>query len=155
MPHAELRLNGFCEAAAALGIEPWVMRMTGDYTEEAGAEGCSGELLAAGAMLPTAAVASNDQSAFGFMQVMLRARIPVPEEMSVTGFDDSRLAQLSCVDLTTARQDPAAMGEAAVVAAIRRIERGTARPSELVITPTLVVRGSTSQPRTTSDPATA
>jgi len=71
----------------------------------------------------------------------------VPDQVSVTGFDDSRVAQLSSVDLTTARQDPGEMGEKAVEAAVRRIGRPSLKPAEYVVVPTLVVRGSTAAPR--------
>ncbi|HEY5840842.1 MAG TPA: substrate-binding domain-containing protein, partial [Mycobacterium sp.] len=66
--------------------------------------------------------------------------------LSVTGFDDSRVSQLSYVDLTTARQDGAAMAQAAVSAALSRIN-GRREPIESVIEPTLIVRGTTTAPR--------
>lgn len=144
MPHAQLRLDGYLGAAAELGLHPRVIGMAGDYTEEAGASAAR-QLLADGP-LPTALVAGNDQIAFGLMQVLTRAGICVPEQVSVTGFDDSRVARLSSVDLTTARQDPAEMGGAAVEAALRRVGHA-ATPTEFVITPTLVARGSTGPPR--------
>jgi DNA-binding LacI/PurR family transcriptional regulator len=145
MPPAQLRLDGYLAAAAELGIEPRVIRMEGDYTEESGS-GAARQLLA-GSCLPTAVVAGNDQAAFGLMQVLTRAGVSVPEEVSVTGFDDSRVAQLSSVDLTTVRQDPAEMGDAAVEAAVRRVGRSAVRPTEFVIMPTLIPRGSTTPPR--------
>jgi DNA-binding LacI/PurR family transcriptional regulator len=145
MPPAQLRLEGYLRAAGELSIEPRILRMAGDYTEECGAEAAR-QLLARGP-LPTAVVACNDQAAFGAMQVLTRAGIRVPEQVSITGFDDSRIARLSSVDLTTARQDPAEMGDAAVAAAVRRIRRGASKPAEFVIAPSLIVRGSTAPPR--------
>jgi DNA-binding LacI/PurR family transcriptional regulator len=144
MPPAQLRLDGYLRATAELSIRPKVIQMAGDYTEESGAEAAR-QLLREGS-LPTAVVTGNDQAALGLMQVLIRAGVSVPEHVSVTGFDDSRIAQLSSVNLTTARQDPAEMGDAAVQAAVRRIGRSNVKPAEFVIMPKLIVRGSTAPP---------
>jgi DNA-binding LacI/PurR family transcriptional regulator len=84
------------------------------------------------------------------VHALLLAGVRVPQHVSVTGFDDSRIAQLSYVDLTTVRQDGAEMGSVAVHAAIERITRARTTPTDTVITPKLVVRGSTGPPRPTA-----
>jgi DNA-binding LacI/PurR family transcriptional regulator len=152
MPPAALRLHGYLEATGASGLSADVVSVLGaDFTEEAGA--IAGRELLARDLLPTAVVAGNDQQAIGLLQVLSRGGVSVPGRVSLTGFDDSRFASLSSVDLTSVRQDPEAMGHAAVAAAVRRIDRPTLRPSLHVVEPTLVVRGSTGQPRrTTSSP---
>jgi DNA-binding LacI/PurR family transcriptional regulator len=142
MASAEPRLQGYLTATAAAGLEVDVIQVQGaDYTEEAGAT--AGRLLLQRAALPTAVVAGNDQQAFGVMVVLSRAGVIVPDQVSVTGFDDSRTARLSCVDLTTARQDPVLMGRAAVEAAVHRIDNPDVAPSVALIQPTSVVRSST------------
>ena len=145
MAPAELRRKGYRAAMAEHGLPARIIRITGDYTEESGAAAAR-ELLAA-QQLPTAVVAGNDQAALGLILELARAGVAVPGRLSVTGFDDSRIAALTSVSLTTARQDPIEMGEAAVEAAVRRIRSGSLPPREFVITPTLVVRGSTAPPR--------
>jgi DNA-binding LacI/PurR family transcriptional regulator len=149
MPPASLRLRGYLEAMGGAGLEADVVSIPGaDFTEEAGA--IAGRELLTRNVLPTAVAAGNDQQAVGLLQVLSRARVSVPGRVSLTGFDDSRFASLSSVDLTSVRQDPEAMGQAAVAAAVRRIDRPTLRPSLHVVDPTLVVRGSTGQPRRTT-----
>jgi DNA-binding LacI/PurR family transcriptional regulator len=145
MPPAALRLKGYLRAKAELNIPPRVVRVTGDYTEESGATAAR-QLLGDG-RLPTATVTGNDQAAFGLIHVLTRQGILPPDDISVTGFDDSRIAQLSSMSLTTARQDPVAMGDAAVDAAIRRIKRPSLKPAEFVIPTSLIRRGSTAPPR--------
>jgi DNA-binding LacI/PurR family transcriptional regulator len=145
MPPAELRRQGYLRAVAQLSLKPRIVAISGGYTEESGAG--AAQILLADGMLPTAVVMGNDQAALGFMLVLMRAGIAIPAQVSVTGFDDSWVARLSAVDLTTIRQDPAEMGVAAVEAAVRRILRRTLKPDEFVITPSLVVRGSTAPPR--------
>ena len=97
-----------------------------DYTEEAGAAAAR-ELLRRD-RLPTAVVAGNDQQAVGLITVLCRAGVSVPGQVSVAGFDDSRFAALSSIDLTTARQNPTEMGKAVVAAAVRRMQDPQALP---------------------------
>lgn len=146
MPPAANRLEGYYRAVSKAGYEPDVVSVAGrDYTEEAGAQ--AGRELLARPSLPTAVMACNDQVAVGTLQVLSRAGVAVPADVSLTGFDDSRFAALSSVDLTTARQDPGELGQTAVAAALRRISKPTADPALHVIQPSLVVRGSTGAPR--------
>src|SRR5699024_7819695 len=99
-------------------------------------------LLAADA-LPSAVVAANDRCARGLLDVFVRADVRVPQDVSVIGYDDSRLAHLSFLDLTSVRQDPAQLAELAVQTVAERLDGGRGRAKEFVITPTLTVRGST------------
>ena len=89
----------------------------------------------------------NDHAAMGLLLTLARAGVSVPGEVSVTGYDDSRIAQMSAVDLTTVRQDPREMGQRAVQAALRRLGDAGQRPAETVIEASLVVRSSTGPPR--------
>ena len=148
MSPAALRLSGYLEAMAELALQPAVLELHGDYTEESGAE--AARRLLAERRLPTAVVTGNDQAAMGLILALARAGVSVPEQVSVTGFDDSRFARLSAVDLTTVRQDPVRMGAAAVAAVLRRVLDPKARPREVVIPTRLVERGSTAVPRSRS-----
>lgn len=146
MPPAAVRLKGYLRAVDDAGLPADVVSVSGpDYTEESGA--VAGRQLLERTRLPTAVMTGNDQQAVGVMQVLVRAGITIPGDISLTGFDDSRFAGLSSVDLTTARQDPVMMGKAAVSAAIRRVGQPTVRPSLALIDPSLVVRSSTGKPR--------
>jgi DNA-binding LacI/PurR family transcriptional regulator len=66
--------------------------------------------------------------------------------VSVVGFDDSRLARLSHVDLTTIAQDAAAITELAVTRAVARLEGTEVGEREIVVAPHLEVRGTTAPP---------
>lgn len=141
MGPAKLRLEGYANGMQAHGLRPDVVTWVGGHDEEAGAVAAR-ELLKRDE-LPTAVVAGNDQIAFGLLQVLVRSGVRVPEDLSVTGFDDIRIARLPGVDLTTVRQDPSLMGAAAVDASIRRIQSPDAAPQLNVVKTTLVVRRST------------
>jgi DNA-binding LacI/PurR family transcriptional regulator len=145
MPPGPLRLAGYLRAIEELSMTPSVLEVAGEYTEECGARAARA-LLGAGE-LPTAVRMSNDHAALGLVLSLARAGVSVPREVSVSGFDDSRLAQLSALDLTTVRQNPEDMGRNAVEAALRRLSDPAKRPGEIVVDASLVVRGSTGPAR--------
>jgi DNA-binding LacI/PurR family transcriptional regulator len=130
---ADDRRAGF---AAAAGPEGRIV--PGGYDEAAGA-GAARALLDD---LPTAVVAANDRSAIGLLDVFLRAGVRVPADVSVVGYDDSALARLAHVDLTTVSQERTEQARRAVAAAAGRLDAGAA-PAGSVLTPRLVVRGTT------------
>lgn len=149
MPMGRLRRRGYERSCRAHDIDLDVLSMPGDYTEtnyfeEVGAEAAR-ELLAR-PDLPTAVVSPNDHTAVGVLQAMVRAGVRVPDDLSITGFDDAPIARLSSIDLSTVRQDPQLMGLASVESAVRRIEDPDAKPRETVVSTRLVLRGSTAPP---------
>jgi DNA-binding LacI/PurR family transcriptional regulator len=145
MPPAGIRLRGYHRAVKKLSLEPQVLVMSGNYTEESGASAAR-QLLAEDS-LPTAVVMGNDQAALGLIHTLMASGLTIPDDVSVTGYDDSYIARWSFMNLTSASQDPVLMSEAAVEAAIRRIHQPSAAPEESVIPSLLVVRGSTAGPR--------
>jgi DNA-binding LacI/PurR family transcriptional regulator len=72
--------------------------------------------------------------------------VDVPRDISIVGFDDSRLARLPPIDLTTVRQDVAGMAEAMVETVIERLDNGRTQAEHVVLKPVLIVRGSTRCP---------
>jgi DNA-binding LacI/PurR family transcriptional regulator len=82
------------------------------------------------------------------MDVLIRAGVRVPQEVSVLGFDDSPLAGLAHIDLTTIRQDSAGLARAAVQRLVARLDEVSVDGSAVDIArePTLIVRGSTAPP---------
>ena len=95
---------------------------------------------------PTALIAFNDRCATGVLDVLRRAGVAVPGELSVVGYDDSRLARLAHVDLTTVAQDAEALTAQAVARALDRLDGRPVGHRELVLPPHLVIRGTTGEP---------
>ena len=62
----------------------------------------------------TAVIAGNDDMAAAFVNVALRNKLSVPEDMSITGFDDTPIAVKIWPPLTTVRQPLALMAEKGV-----------------------------------------
>jgi DNA-binding LacI/PurR family transcriptional regulator len=92
---------------------------------------------------PTAVACFNDHCALGVRDGLDRAGVRVPEDCAVAGYDNSPIARLAAVDLTTVSQEPARQAEWAVRAAIDRLEDVPDPPRESILEPRLVVRGST------------
>ncbi|OBC15926.1 LacI family transcriptional regulator [Mycobacterium sp. 852013-50091_SCH5140682] len=143
-PGAAERRKGVRRAAAAAGVT--VTTVAGGITEHAGAAAAT-TLVGDGSPLPTAVFAFNDRCALGFIDVAIRAGVTVPQQVSVVGYDDSPLAGLAHVDLTTVGQDSGRLAELAVARAIERIDTPGV-PVDVVCEPKLVVRSSTTAPRT-------
>lgn len=142
-PGAAERRRGFSKAAAQRGMTSTVL--PGGLTEREGAAAAT-RLLQAGP-LPTAVFAFNDRCALGVLDVLIRAGVRVPDDVSVIGFDDSPLAGLAHVDLTTVGQDSTRLAELAVARAVDRLDGSVPGPVDEVCPPRLVVRGTTGLPR--------
>jgi DNA-binding LacI/PurR family transcriptional regulator len=138
-PGAAERRRGYRTAMRRHGLSPRIV--PGGLTEEDGAVAARG--LLAAPSLPTAVLAFNDQCAAGLLDVFLRAGVSVPGQVSVVGFDDSHLARLTHINLTTVSQDIPRLADLAVVRALARIEAQPAPGPETVIAPHLIVRGTT------------
>jgi DNA-binding LacI/PurR family transcriptional regulator len=145
LPAAARRRRGYRQAMQRHRLRDEVRILCGDYTEESGAT--AARRLLDDVQLPTGIFTANDRCAHGVLDTLTRARIDVPGDISVVGYDDSETARLSFVNLTTVRQDATQMAEQAVQAIIERLDHGRIEAKEIVIDPTLVVRGTTGPPR--------
>ena len=114
---------------------------SGRFSVQSGEE--AGEkLLASGRALPDAIVCANDQMAIGVLQALARGRVRVPEELSVTGFDDIFPGSLLEPSLTTVHQPMRLLGERSCARLLDRIARPDL-PTQVELLPTeLVLRKS-------------
>ena len=102
---------------------------------------------------PTAVVAANDLIAVGAMGAFQSLGLRVPEDVSVVGYDDSQIARLDLVQLTSVCQGIDQFGSAAIQLLLNRIDdKDTPRLVQRIET-TLVERRTTRPPRTGSDAA--
>jgi DNA-binding LacI/PurR family transcriptional regulator len=141
---AGARRRGYRTAMRRAGLKPAIRIIPGDHTEEGGVR--AGRMLAEADDRPTAVVASNDRCAVGLLDSLIRSGLDVPGDIAVVGYDDSMLARLAHIDLTTVNQDAPAQARHAVAAAVSRLDEGRGERREVVLRPGLVVRGSTAPP---------
>lgn len=135
------RRRGYRNAMHRHGLDEYQHIIASDYTEEAGKR--AARALFDEPRLPTAVIASNDRCAIGLLDGLNQAGIDVPSGISVAGYDNSLLARLAYVDLTTVSQTIPEQAQHAVTAAVERLEGTRTITREVVLTPKLVVRGTT------------
>lgn len=92
---------------------------------------------------PTALVAFNDKAAVGALRAAYERGLRVPEDLSITGFDDIDLSRSTVPRLTTVRQPLEEMGRMAVSLLMRLLDRHTVDALHVELATQLVLRGST------------
>ncbi|GGZ02800.1 LacI family DNA-binding transcriptional regulator [Streptomyces nitrosporeus] len=102
--------------------------------------------LAAPGPLPTAVVCDDDILAAGACKAVRRLGLRVPEDISVSGFDDLALATAVEPELTTVRLPAEEVGRRGMDALLAVLDGRPAERGDLPVR--LVARGSTARPRT-------
>ena len=94
---------------------------------------------------PTAVICGSDIFAFGALREARRAGLTVPDDITITGFDDTELAEICAPALTTIRTPRRVMARRCAQALIDRLEHGRRIPS-LELATDLIVRESAAPP---------
>jgi DNA-binding LacI/PurR family transcriptional regulator len=133
------RRVGYELAMDAAGLA--VRVVPGNFTEASGV--AAAELLLQKSSLPTAIFAANDACAVGLLDRLTQAGVRVPDDVSVAGYDNTSVAGLGYVSLTSIDQPRYDMGVLAVETLLKRLENPGAESVHHVMKPTLVVRRTT------------
>jgi LacI family transcriptional regulator len=98
---------------------------------------------------PTAVLCSNDMTAIGVIRQAYDQEIKIPDDLSVIGFDDIRLAEFTTPPLTTVQMSQRELAKIAFQALLNEVEREprSAERSEYELTTNLVLRRSTALAR--------
>jgi DNA-binding LacI/PurR family transcriptional regulator len=96
---------------------------------------------------PTAVLASNDLTAIGALRAIYNAKLLVPDDISVIGFDDIDFSQYTQPPLTTIRLSRAKLAEKAFDALATVISGESQKGREYDVETHLVVRSSTGRNR--------
>ena len=138
---ATLRRTGYENAMADAGLADHIRVIKGGLTEADGIRAAK-SIIETGAP-PTGLLAFNDRCALGLIDALVRKGIDVPGSVSVVGFDDSPVAGLPQINLTTVAQDPRALAVNAMDSLIERLDGGRRSRREVIVAPRLIVRGTT------------
>ena len=98
---------------------------------------------------PTAIFAASDTQAIGVLAAAHELGLRVPQDLSVTGYDDIEVAEY--LQLTTMRQPSFNLGVEGVRLLIESIERPLNQPQELLFSAELVTRATTAAPNMSSN----
>lgn len=142
-PDAEVfrqRRIGYEEGMRAAGLDEHLRVVDADITEEDGID--CGEVLFADDP-PTAVFTVNDLVCLGAMAAATDAGLTVPGEVSFVGFDDSAIARMRHVALTSVDIQPQTVGTVTADFLVDRIAEPELPAREHLITPRLRERSST------------
>jgi DNA-binding LacI/PurR family transcriptional regulator len=143
---AENRREAFLAALREHGLKPQKRFLhTGDHTLESGLLGMRSFFRGNG--LPTAVLCSNDMTAIGVLHAAAEARLRIPQDLSVVGFDDIHIARFTVPPLTTIQMSRRELAHAAFRALQSWHEEGPVKwQRQFTVKTRLVLRQTTAAP---------
>lgn len=141
------RYIGFEQAmdAAGLAVPPARVSYADAFTEEAGAAACA-EVLEADPSI-TAIITANDRLAIGCYDTIFAQGLSCPDDVSIIGFNDMMFIDRLRPPLSSIRVPQREIGYAAADLLLEQLTGHAPPAHEVMLAPTLVVRGSTGRPR--------
>ena len=112
----------------------------GDYTFESGY--CAMKKLLSNEKIPTAVFCSNDEMAVGAMKAIAEAKLKVPDNISIIGFDDNQLGAFMTPALTTVRRPTIEVGKKGAEKLFAIIENNSIQREKIFIKTELIERES-------------
>ncbi|MFJ3086390.1 LacI family DNA-binding transcriptional regulator [Streptomyces sp. NPDC086838] len=137
--------DGYLQAMDRHGLSDRTRVHHAAYSDEGGH--AAGLALLSGARRPTAILAGADVAALGVYRAADDLGLSVPDDVSLVGYNNTAIASLAPVQLTSVDQAGQAMGAAAARMLIERVEGRRDRAMQTTMTPRLVVRRSTAAPQ--------
>lgn len=141
-----LRRAGYEQAMAAAGLESRVVQ--GGMSEESGYAAAS--RLLSGPERPTAIFAFNDIACIGALSAAADNNLTVPGDVSLVGYDNTYLARIRHLSLTSVDNGNLAVGVQAGKFILERLGSPDMPRRLHLVSSELQVRGSSSQPRAAS-----
>ncbi|WP_299536915.1 LacI family DNA-binding transcriptional regulator [uncultured Streptomyces sp.] len=136
--------EGYLEAMERHGLREHAQVLPTAYTDEGGY--AAGMRLLASPEPPTAVMAGADVAALGVYRAAHQLGLRIPEDVSLVGYNNTAVAALAPVQLTSVDQAGHTMGASAAKMLIERVEGQRDRAMQTTMTPRLIVRRSTSAP---------
>lgn len=138
------RFSGYLQAMQEANLEineTW--HAFGDFECKGGKQAF--ETIYATGELPTALFVCNDMMAMGVISAANQCGITVPDDLSVIGYDDIKLAEYICPALTTIHQAKFNLGQKAFDTLLDKVQSNREESVEINLEPTLVIRDSVSK----------
>ena len=141
---ARLRREGWMKALKREGLRPGPI-LEGDWSAQSGYDATQ-ELIRRYRGEFSAVVVANDHMALGALSAFHENGIPVPDEISVIGYDGLPESQFYQPPLSTIYQDFAALGEVGLEYLLEMIDRPGGIAKRYLLKPILIPRKSTKEP---------
>ncbi|WP_436789823.1 LacI family DNA-binding transcriptional regulator [Yinghuangia sp. YIM S10712] len=135
------RCDGYVNAMKRHGLEPDVIETT--YSEEGGYRAALEAF--ARSEPPTAVFAGADIAAFGALRAAEEHGLRVPQDITVTGYDNIYTSTIGRVSLTTVDQSGHLAGQTSARLLLERLN-GRTQPVHYVVSPRLMPRGTSASP---------
>lgn len=133
------RRAGYEASMRNRGLQPLVVEV--EYTQASAAREAS-RLLDLDEP-PTAIFANNDMAALGVMDALYARGLRPGEDLSIVGYDNTQIAHLPAVSLTSVDLHAVSLGVSAAQLAVQRLAHPSRDPQQISSRPELVVRRST------------
>jgi LacI family transcriptional regulator len=135
------RLASFYRTMESLGLEvPDEYIETADYIEITKSAACTKKLLGL-QNPPTCILYPDDTALLGGMNVIKQMELQIPNDISIAGYDGSRMSQLLYPSITTIKQDAERIGVEAAKRLIGNIEKPKIALVERVIIEGMLLQG--------------
>ena len=135
------RYKGYKKALEDSGIDlDKSLVLQGDSTNESGYRIV--EMLIEKGNIPEAIFASSDELAVGALNALLDNRINVPKDVSIAGYDDTRIASMIRPSLTVIKQPIYDMGAVAARIIVKLIDNQDVEEKYIILPHTLIERQS-------------
>lgn len=145
---AHQRRAGFRRTMKRLGLVDTAEVVPGELTEAAGIQ--VARMILGRRRRPTAVFAANDLIAVGALGAFESAGVSVPQDLSIVGYDDTSIARLGRMALTSVAHPLYEMSHLALEVLTERIGDPDGKRRLTLVAPRLVVRGSTAPPTPSS-----
>ncbi|MFH9736521.1 LacI family DNA-binding transcriptional regulator [Streptomyces roseolus] len=133
--------DGYLKAMERHGLADRARVHHAAYSDDGGYT--AGIALLSGDDRPTAILTGADVAALGIYRAAADLGLSIPEEISLVGYNNTAIASLAPVQLTSVDQAGHTMGVTAARMLIERVEGRRDRAMQTTMTPRLVVRRST------------
>ncbi|MEU1433752.1 LacI family DNA-binding transcriptional regulator [Streptomyces sp. NPDC005786] len=135
---------GYLDAMERHGLSEHARVLHAAYSDEGGFK--AGMTLLTTEHRPTAVMTGADVAALGIYRAAHELGLRIPEDLSLVGYNNTALAALAPVQLTSVDQAGHTMGSTAARMLIERVEGRRDRAMRTTMTPRLVRRGTTATP---------
>lgn len=139
----DLRSELFIDGLKKRGLYQERYHYTGHFSTASGFEMMNRLIADHPDDLPTFLFAENDAIAIGALRALQDAKIAVPDQISIIGFNDSKVAKYVYPPLSTVRVDTRAMGNTGVSLLLDRIRYPRKVAKKVSLSTELIKRAST------------